>query len=68
MFGSPFLIKVNGQYKVIGLLHGGPASPIHFYTSKILSDLSSPSIADIDNFIGYIEKKIKYHVKTFKNY
>ena len=37
MSGGPLLIKEDGYSKVIGLLHGGPASQIHFFISEITS-------------------------------
>lgn len=57
MSGSPLFTKANGQYTVIGILFGGPASPIHFFTSQILSNLSNPSKSYFDNLLSYIGGK-----------
>ncbi|OMJ65237.1 hypothetical protein SteCoe_38727 [Stentor coeruleus] len=57
MSGSPLLIKEHGKYKVIGLLHGGPASPIHYLISQLLSNKSSISHSVLDALIDYIELK-----------
>ncbi|OMJ92548.1 hypothetical protein SteCoe_4683 [Stentor coeruleus] len=57
MSGSPLLIKLNDCYKVIGLLHGGPATPIHYYTSQIISNKLNPSNTDFDGLINYIQIK-----------
>ncbi|OMJ78539.1 hypothetical protein SteCoe_21645 [Stentor coeruleus] len=57
MSGSPLLIKEHSQYKVIGLLHGGPTSIIHYLVSKLLSNKSSLSHSDLDALINYIELK-----------
>lgn len=57
MSGSPLLMKEHGQYKVIGLLHGGPTSLIHYLVSKLLSKRSSLSHSDLDALINYIDFK-----------
>ncbi|OMJ67370.1 hypothetical protein SteCoe_35490 [Stentor coeruleus] len=64
MTGSPLLIKEHGKYKVIGLLHGGPASPIHYHISQLLSDISNPSQFDFDALISYIGFKRSLAVST----
>lgn len=51
MSGCPLLINDNGQYNVIGILHDGPASPIHFYVSQLIFTLLDPSQPTFDNLI-----------------
>ena len=40
MSGGPLLIREEGTLKVVGLLHGGPASQIHFFITEISSSTS----------------------------
>ena len=40
MSGGPLLIREEGALKVVGLLHGGPASQIHFFITEISSNTS----------------------------
>ena len=51
------MIFEENKYKIVGLLHGGPASPIHYYISKILSNTTSPPLNDIESLIEYFRKK-----------
>lgn len=37
MSGSPVIVQIYGQLKVIGLLHSGPVSNVHYLCAKILS-------------------------------
>jgi hypothetical protein len=57
MSGSPLLISDGGQYKVIGLLYGGPASPIHYLVSNLISQADNPSSSDLDTLIKYLNVK-----------
>ena len=71
MSGSPLFIEENSILKVVGLLHGGPASPIHSLTARILNKTSAVDDAIVIQLIDYLKSLqglpvvLKYEVKTY---
>ena len=63
MSGGPLILRSPGRVSVIGMLHGGPVSSIHYYISQILHFGRCTSLTVISNFIEYFENKM---IRTYK--
>ena len=59
MSGGPLIARINGELVVIGFLHGGPASPIHFYAAQLLHSHLQARISIIHEFIQYAQQNLK---------
>ena len=59
MSGSPLIVSEQGKHKVIGLLHGGPASLIHFLCGQILHFRDSRGLDALADLYSYLTDNIK---------
>ena len=58
MPGSPLLKKVNGEYKVFGLLHGSRPSYLHHFVTRILKSFDSPDLNLLSSFLPVLRQKL----------
>ena len=59
MSGSPLIVSEQGRHKVIGLLHGGPASLIHFLCGHILHFKDSRGLPALAELYSYLADNIE---------